>query len=186
MTEIIKLKSLKKAQIVRKIKEGAVIIYPTDTVYGIGCDATNSIAVKRLRIVKNRDNKPMSVIAPSKQWIYSNFSIPAKGYIQRLPGPFTYLLKATKPNLVCKEVVEGNVVGVRIPDHPLVPVIQRAKTPFVTTSANISGEPVITRVEDLPKEISENVDLIIDGGKLGSQASTIIDLTGPMPRIIFR
>ena len=86
MTEIIPLTEIKSAQIVKRINAGEVFIYPTDTIYGIGCDATNEGSVKSIRIVKQRFDKPFSVIAPSKQWILKNFEA-NKSFIDKLPGP---------------------------------------------------------------------------------------------------
>lgn len=187
MPKIIKLQKIRVRELVKAIKQGQIIIYPTDTIYGIGCDALNTEAVLRIRIIKNRDaDKPFSIIAPSKQWIIKNFEVnPA--YIERLPGPFTFILRAKKEKLVSNHVTTNtNFLGVRIPDHPLTKIIQKAKTPFITTSLNQSGEQPINDIKKIPDKIAKQVNLIIDGGILNCKPSTIIDLTGKIPRIIPR
>ena len=70
-----------------------IFIYPTDTIYGLGCDATNEKLVKELREIKNRDDKPLSVIAPSVKWIFDNFDVGLELLEKYLPGPYTLLLK---------------------------------------------------------------------------------------------
>jgi len=139
MAEIIPIEKAKGQRIVQMIKEGAIFIYPTDTIYGIGCNALLPDAVNRIRAIKQRTDKPFSVIAPSKQWILKNFKV-KKIFVDKLPGPFTYILMPKNSLPVCAEVSNIGTLGVRIPDHKFTKVIQKAKVPFVTTSVNISGE----------------------------------------------
>ena len=183
MTEIIPLTEIKSAQIVKRINAGEVFIYPTDTIYGIGCDATNEGSVKSIRIVKQRFDKPFSVIAPSKQWILKNFEA-NKSFIDKLPGPFTYILKSRKHNVVAPSVVQGEKIGIRIPNHEFIATIQKSKKPFVTTSVNIAGEAPYTDPKRIPKHILDSVDVVIDAGKLQNKPSTVLDLTGEYPRIV--
>lgn len=187
MPKIIKLGKAKEKEIVRAIKQGKIIIYPTDTIYGIGCDASNTESVMKIRMIKQRDaEKPFSIIAPSKQWIHKNFEV-NNAYIQKLPGPFTFILRTKKDRLVSKQVTNNtNILGVRIPDHSFIKVIQKAETPFVTTSVNQSGEPSVTDIKRIPRKIAEQADIIIDAGELSNIPSTIIDLTGKIARIIPR
>lgn len=187
MAKIMKLEKIKEEQIVKAIKQGKIIIYPTDTIYGLGCDALNTDSVLKIRMIKERDaDKPFSIIAQSKQWVYKHFDV-NKAYIRRLPGPFTFLLRTKKEKLVSSHVTNNmNVLAVRIPDHPLTKIIQKAKTPFITTSVNLSGKPPINDVRKIPKKIIKQVDMIIDAGTLSSRPSTIIDLTGNIPRLIPR
>lgn len=186
MAKIIKLEKIKEKEIIKAIKQGKIIIYPTDTVYGIGCDALNSDSVLKIRMMKGRDaEKPFSVIAPSKQWVCKNFEVNSS-YIQKLPGPFTFILRAKKEKLVSNQVSDSNLIAVRIPDHPITGVIQKANTPFVTTSLNMSGEQTISDIKKIPNKIQKQADIIIDAGILISKPSTIIDLTGKIARIIPR
>ncbi len=187
MPEIIPFDKVKEKKIVKAIKEGKIIIYPTDTIYGLGCDAQNTKAVLKIRMIKDRESeKPFSIIAQSKQWIYQNFEVNS-AYIRKLPGPFTFILRAKKTKLVSNYVTKNvNILGIRIPDHPFTKLIQKARTPFISTSVNLSGKKPITSIKNIPKKIFREVDLIIDGGKLQNPPSIIIDLTGNIPRIIPR
>lgn len=183
MAEIIKLEAIKPADIIKRIHFGEVFVYPTDTIYGIGCDATNEGAAKSIRVIKQRFDKPFSVIAPNKQWITRNFIV-SKSYVDKLPGPFTYILKAKKSNLVAPTVVHGDKIGVRIPNHKFITIIQKSKRPFVTTSVNIHGDLPCTDSKKIPREIADSVDVIIDAGKLENKPSTVLDLTEGLPRIL--
>ncbi|MBI4176539.1 MAG: threonylcarbamoyl-AMP synthase [Candidatus Aenigmarchaeota archaeon] len=174
----------KRNDIVKSILSGSVFVYPTDTVYGIGCDAANQEAVARIRKIK-RTSHPFSVIAPSREWIKENMEIkkPFEKYLDFLPGPYTLILKV-KGNIVSENVSYSGKLGIRIPRHPLTELIQESGTPFVTTSCNISGEETISSVAGIPVSISGKADFIIDAGRLGNQASSIIDLTGSRPKRI--
>jgi len=185
MTKIIKLKNIEEKGIIEKIKQGYIFIYPTDTVYGIGCNALNSSSVKKIREIK-KSKKPFSVIAPSKQWISKNFKIEKK-YLRKLPGPFTLILKMKRKNLVAEEInLNLKTLGIRIPNHRFTKIIQKSKLPFITTSVNISREQLISKVKEIPKEIFKKVDIVIDNGKSNKTPSTIIDLTKKIPRITKR
>ncbi len=187
MPKIIKIEKVKEKEIVKAIKQGKILIYPTDTIYGIGCDALNTDSVLKIRMIKGRDaDKPFSIIAQSKQWIYKNFDV-NKAYVRKLPGPFTFILRTKKEKLVSNHVTNNmNILAVRIPDHPFTKIIQKAKTPFVSTSVNFSGEQPITEINKIPKKIAKQVDIIIDAGILANNPSTIVDLTGKIARIIPR
>jgi L-threonylcarbamoyladenylate synthase len=174
----------------RFIEEGRVMIYPTDTIYGIGGDATNSEVVNRIQKIKRRNaNKPFSVLVPSVDWIYQNckFNEKAEEELRRLPGPYTLLLKL-KPqhHLADPAIRETGIVGVRIPDHWLTFYLQKTGIPIISTSVNISGEAHATTPSMIHQPIKEKVDLIIDDGEYGGTPSTIIDLTGEEPKPLSR
>lgn len=186
MPKIMQMGSLKEREIIREIRGGAIFIYPCDTVYGLGCNALNESSVRRLREIKQRSEKPFSVIAQSKEWILRNFDA-RKNYVNRLPGPYTFIMRPKKRDLLSAEVTKGNeTVGVRIPDHPFIRIIQKAKVPFITTSVNFSGQGPATDISKIPSEIINNVDYIIGDIVLDNAPSTLIDLTGEIPRIIKR
>jgi|SRR3989338_9626160 len=169
----------KNKEFLKKIKKGAVFIYPTDTIYGIGCNALNSKAVKRVREIKNRAKTPFSVIAPSKKWIKNNCIITrqAEKWLKKLPGKYTLILK-TKSKLP-KEIAPGtNTIGVRIPKNWFSSTAKKLNIPIITTSVNISGKKFMTSLSDLGKKIKESVDFIIYEGKKKARPSRIVDLTG--------
>lgn len=183
MAEIIPFTEIKPLEIIKRISAGEIFIYPTDTIYGLGCDATNEGAVKSIRIIKQRFEKPFSVIAPNKLWILRNFEA-NKVFIDKLPGPFTYILKSRKSNLVAPSVANGDKIGIRIPNHAIIPIIQKSRKPFVTTSVNLAGEAPYTDPKKIPKHILDSVDVVIDAGKLANKPSTVLDLTGELPKLI--
>lgn len=174
-----------------EIRRGAIFIYPTDTIYGIGCNALNTQAVKRIRALKQREQKPFSVIAPSQAWIQENLEVSpqAQEFIQEnLPGAFTILLKMKK-NCVSPEVVKGGrkgVLGVRIPRHWFTQVIRKANVPFVTTSVNKTGERFMTSLRDCDKTILSNVDYVVYDGPKKNKPSTIIDFTSGKKKVVKR
>lgn len=167
---------MRKAKFLRDIKDGAVFIYPTDTVYGIGCDATNEKAVKRVRELKGRKVYPLSIIAPSKAWVLEH-CVARPEDLERLPGPYTLIFQA-KNHAVAQSVQMGrDTLGIRIPSHWISDVAEQLGRPLVTTSANITGGNVMQRLEDLPTEL-RHVDFIIYEGEHRGTQSTRIDLTG--------
>lgn len=164
---------MKSLQIIQAIKQGKIFIYPTDTIYGIGCDATNKKAVGKIKKIKQRDkNKPLSVIAPSKKWIKDNLVVDID-LNKYLPGPYTLILKKKDPKFL-SHVSKGDNLGVRIPRHPLTKTIQKSGKPFITTSVNLAGEPFVTSVNEIPRKILDKVDIIIKGKKLSGKPSTLI------------
>lgn len=167
---IVKLKDL-KSDISQKI-QAKIFIYPTDTVYGIGCNAEDEKKVKKIRRIKKRDKKPFSVIAPSINWIKKNCKVnfEIKKY---LPGPYTLILKKKNPEFL-RHISKTEYIGVRIPDHPFTKILQKTKKPIVTTSVNFSGEKPANSIREINKKILKKVDLVIDDGKLSGKESKII------------
>ncbi len=168
------------AQVVDCLRQGGVIIYPTDTTYGIGCDIFNKKAVKKIFQIKQRDQrKPFSFICSDLAEIssYAQVSNFAFKIMKRyLPGPYTFVLEASK---VVPESLSTRqkTVGVRIPDDPICQAIVRELgQPLVTTSANISGEKTPADPYEIHQKMGNLVDMVIDGGILMDEASTVISL----------
>jgi L-threonylcarbamoyladenylate synthase len=171
-----------RRDILSRIRHGSVFVYPTDTVYGIGCNALNQEAVQRIRDIKGT-NHPFSVVAPSLDWVRENFEVNFPEYLDRLPGAVTLILKQ-KGNSIPGIVSDSGKVGVRIPNHPFTSVIQEAEIPFISTSANISRESTITRISEIPPGMLEKIDYVVDAGVLDNPPSSVIDLTGEEPEVI--
>ena len=150
---------LRKEELKEKIKKGNIFIHPTDTIYGLGCSALNSAAIKKLRQIKQRPDTPFSVIAPSKNWIKNNckLSKDAEKWIEKLPGPYTLILK-TKNSPVAKEVAPNkDSIGIRIPNHWISEIVKELGIPIITTSVNTTDEPYMTKIEDLDLDINEEI-----------------------------
>lgn len=167
----------KKDEIIFAIKAGKIFIYPTDTIYGMGCDATNEGAVQKVRDIKKRDQNPMSIIVPSKGWILEKCEISDASKLDLLLGPYTLILKMRNKNIVALNVSFLNTLGVRIPNNWFTEIISEAGLPFVTTSVNLSGEKHMEKLEDLPEEMKSKVDYVIYDGPIYGKQSTRIDLT---------
>ncbi len=170
-----------------KIKIGAIVMHPTDTVYGLGCDATNKAAVALLRSAKQQDERPFSVIAPSKQWVEENCAIPefAREWLAKLPGPYTLVLPLKNMQSVAPNVHQNkSTLGIRIPAHWFSEVIAEFGKPLVTTSVNFTGQPFATSVWNVPFKLKEHLFFAIDDGEKKGPPSTIVDCTGTEAVII--
>lgn len=166
---------------VEVLRRGGIILYPTDTVWGIGCDATNAEAVDRIyRLKRSENKKSMLVLCASADMVVR--------YVNRAPGiafevmemattPLTAILPGAAglaPNLIPDE----GTLGVRIPDHEFCQRMLRALgRPVVSTSANLSGEPTAVGLQDVVREIVDGVDFVVNPrfeGKPTRKASSII------------
>lgn len=150
-----------------------IFIYPTDTIYGIGCNAENKKLVQKIREIKGRDNKPFSVIAPSIKWILENFETSEEEIKKYLPGPYTLLLKKKDLDFL-KEISENELVGVRIPNCEFTKKLQDSGKPIVTTSVNLSGQPFATKISEVEVSILNSVDQVFDIGELNGNPSTLV------------
>ncbi len=175
---------INKEVILEVIKNGTIFIHPTDTIYGLGCNATSDEAVEMLREIKGRPKTPFSVIAPSKEWIRKNCVInkEAEKWLDKLPGPYTLILKSKGG--VAKNVAPGlDTIGVRIPRHWFSDLVRELNIPIVTTSANKVGEDFMTSLENLDDEIKNKIEFIIYEDEKNGRPSTIVDLTEKKAKI---
>jgi L-threonylcarbamoyladenylate synthase len=169
----------RRYRMIEEMKNGKVFVYPTDTIYGIGCDATNPMAVERIRALKKRVEKPFSVIAPSIEWIMSNCDVrrPQREWIERLPGPYTFILRLSNKAAISPAVNDNlGTLGVRIPANWFSQVVAESGIPFVTTSVNVTGKKFMTSMSDINKKIRDGVDYIVDVGELKNRPSKVMDL----------
>lgn len=168
-----------KEVILEVITNGAIFIHPTDTIYGIGCNATDERFVEVIRSIKERPDSPFSVIAPSKKWIRANCVVNDVGekWLRKLPGPYTLILKAK--NGVANNVAPGiDSLGVRIPDHWFSGLVKELGVPIVTTSANKAGGDFMTSLDNLDDDIKPHVEFVVYEEEKHGQPSIIVDLTG--------
>lgn len=161
-----------------------IIVYPTDTVYGIGCNAEDVSLVNRVYGIKKRHrNMPISVMAPSKKWILDNFVCKKEDIDEYLPGAYTLVLKKKNPQFL-NAVSLGDSVGVRMIRHKFQEIVSSANIPFVTTSANISGKETPKSFLDIGIELKNNSDIVVNEGALKGKPSKIIDLTGLFKKVL--
>lgn len=176
---------LRKEEIKERILKGEIFIHPTDTIYGLGCNALSSTAVKKIREIKQRPDTPFSIMAPSEEWIKENciISKEAETWLKKLPGQLTLILK-TKDKPVAPEVAPGtDTVGVRIPNHWIAGFINWIGIPIITTSANITDKAYMTSIDDLDSAIKRKVSFALyEGEKLG-RPSKIIHLEAAKVKI---
>jgi L-threonylcarbamoyladenylate synthase len=169
------------------LKEGKTVVYPTDTIYGIGANALDIEAIKKVYRIKKREfNKPISICVPDIDYIkkvaYMNKE--TREIIENfLPGPFTIILKK-KENIPSLLTAGGEKIGIRLPDSKVCMELSK-EFPITTTSANLSGEKIPESVDGILKQIDGTVDLILDTGicKHGVH-STVIDMTLNPPQIV--
>jgi L-threonylcarbamoyladenylate synthase len=164
------------------IKNGGIILYPTDTIWGIGCDATNEEAVSRVFTLKKRiETQSMICLMNGEKMMYSVFSeIPEVAWqiIDLSEKPTTLILD--KPRNVAKNLVnQDNSLGIRIVKEPFCfKLMERMKRPLVSTSANISGAPTPMCFKEINAEIIKNVDYVVNlnQDKISSKPSSIIKI----------
>ena len=163
---------------INEIAEGKIIIYPTDTIYGIGCDATNNEAVKKVREIKQRKDMPFTIIPPSLEWIKENCELNsnAKEIIKKYPGA-THVMRLKNKKAIAEQVNLGlDTIGIRVPQHWFTKTLQKTNKPIVTTSVNKTGQPYMTSVNDLDEDIWP--DYIFYEGEKKGKPSKIFDVTG--------
>ena len=185
-------------QIVKQLRAGAVMLYPSDTVYAIGCDLNVKSAVERVRQIKQLSNdKPLTFLCPSLSQVatYAVVSDSAYRIMKHLiPGPYTFLLPATKlvPRLVLNP--KRKTTGIRVPDSKIcLALLQALENPMVSTAAHLTPQtdetttPQVSRFE-LFDSLEKLVDIIVDDDseEIGDRVSTIIDLTADTPEITRR
>ncbi len=171
--------NVNKEVILEVMKNGALFIHPTDTIYGIGCNAKEEEFVDEVREIKGRPESPFSVIAPSKDWIKKNCVVneEVEKWLKKLPGPYTLILKAK--NGVANNVAPGiDTLGVRIPDHWFSKLVGELGLPVVTTSANKAGGDFMTSLESLDDEIKPKIEFVIYEDEKHGRPSKIVDLSG--------
>lgn len=170
---------MRKDEVYRKILKGTVFIHPTDTIYGLSCNALEEKSVAKIRILKERPETPFSVWAPSVDWIRQNCALDKEGqeWLKKLPGPYTLIVKLKNKKAVARNVApKEDSIGVRIPQHWFSEVVKFLGFPIITTSANKAGQPYMTSLKDLDSEISKGVDFVIYEGEKISHPSKIINL----------
>ncbi|BEH10422.1 MULTISPECIES: L-threonylcarbamoyladenylate synthase [Geobacter] len=183
-----------QARLISKVAEvlgrGGVIAYPTDTTYGIGCSIFSKKGIERIYLLKQREKKkPFSFICSELSEVarYAKVSNYAYKILKRyLPGPYTFVIDATSvvPDLL---VTKQKTVGIRIPDNRIcIALVKDLGHPIVTTSANLSGEEPIGDPMEVERTLGKQLDLVVDGGNLTADVSSVVSLIGDYPQVLRR
>lgn len=178
----------------RALARDRLVVFPTDTLYGLGARADRPSAVRRLLMAKGRPPSiPLSFAVSSYEEIerWASLDPPARAEVRgRLPGPYTLLLRANahaRRSLAPAVVGPGGTIGVRIPDHPIARRLAFRSGPVVATSANRHGRPPARSIEAARRTFETAVEVYLDGPPAPrGRPSQIIDLTGGAPRAVPR
>ena len=175
--------------VVEILKGGGVIGYPTDTIYGVGCDLFNQDAIRKIHRLKKIDGKkPLSFICSdlkdiSRYAFVSNYAY--KMMKRLLPGPYTFILKATK--LVPKiAMTKQQTVGIRIPDNKIcLAIVRELDNPIISTSVNKPDEGgLYNDPSEIEERFGKQLNLVIDGGVIVAEHSSIVDLIDAIPKVV--
>jgi len=161
------------------VEDGGLVVYPTETVYGLGADALDSDAIESVFDAKRRDrDNPLSLAVPTVEAAldYVSPSASEARFMRKfLPGPVTVVVEGR--DRVPDALTGGRErVGVRVPDHDLARELLERSGPLTATSANVSGRPSVTRLSDLDPAILTAAGAILDGGETPGTASTVVDV----------
>ncbi|MBI5966657.1 MAG: threonylcarbamoyl-AMP synthase [Deltaproteobacteria bacterium] len=175
-------------RVVEVLKAQGVIAYPTDTVYGFGCSLYNKKGIERIYLIKGSEkNRPFSFICADLKDIslYCKVSNYAYKTMRRLlPGPYTFILEGTK--LVPKIMLtRRKTAGIRVPYNPIcLAIVRELGHPIISTSAMLPGGELLYDPAEIDSKLGRALDLVIDGGVLVSEPSSVIDLTDDRPKVL--
>jgi len=172
------------------LRAGGAVAYPTETFYGLGVDALNQEAIRKIFSIKERPfSQPLLILIPNQNHLpYYAHEVPevARRLIERYwPGPLTMIFAAS-PQLPLILTADTRKIAIRISSHPIAQAVTSLlKGPLTSTSANSSGAQSPTTAEEVLQQLGGKIDLIIDGGKTaGEKPSTIIDVTVSPPQLV--
>ena len=170
------------------LKEGGLVVYPTDSRYGLGCDILHKSAIERIYKLKKRDYQhPLSFIFPDLKNLsrYAHISTPNYKILKKcLPGPYTFILEATReiPKIMLSK---RRTLGIRIPDEPIVmALVNELNNPLLNSSVPSNSNIEMNDPEEIEEHLGYAVDIILDGGIIISEPSTVYDLTESEPALI--
>ena len=177
------------AELVRK---GSVIVYPTDSGYALGCHLDDRDALLRIRKIRNVDDKHLMTLVCRDLSEIAQYArvdnVQFRLLKSNTPGSYTFILDATKEVPKRLQHPKRNTVGLRIPDHPVaLALLAELGEPLLSTSLILPGEDMAMHdAEEISETLGNQVDLVIDGGMVGLEPTTVIDLTSDTPVLIRR
>ena len=174
----------------RIILQGGVVAFPTETFYGLGADALDEKAVKRIFQVKGREEeKPLLLLVAERSQLsrlVQEVTPPAERLMEKFwPGPLTLVFKASSQISPLLTANTGKI-GIRVSSHPVArALVQAVGRPITGTSANLAGQPSISTAPEVFQSLGETLGAILDGGRTaGGPGSTVLDISGPSPQVI--
>ena len=176
-------------QVVELLENDGVIIYPTDTVYGLGCSIYSKKAMKRLHLIKKMDpKKPLTLICSNQTQIQEytqGIETPIFKLLRKhLPGPYTFVFRASKivPKMM---LTPRSTVGFRWPDHPItLAIVEMLGHPILSSSLRISEDQLYDDPREIHDHFKKRVDAVVDGGSIFAEHSTIIDFSQGDPILL--
>ena len=172
------------------ILQGGVVAFPTETFYGLAGEAGNEAALKKIFQAKGREEgKPLLLLVADKSWlpglVQGSPPLAERLMNQFWPGPLTLVFKASPPLSLLLTASTGKI-GIRVSSHPVAQaLVQAVGRPITGTSANLSGQPSASSAREVFQSLGGNLEAILDGGRTaGGPGSTVLDISGPSPRII--
>jgi len=175
-------------RVVETLRQGGVVAYPTDTVYGLGCDIMDKKAIKRVHQIKRQPlDKPFSFICPGLTELsqYARVTNYAYKNLKRLlPGPYTIILEGSRevPKMMLTRRKE---VGIRVVDHPIVQaMVAELGNPIISTSATDPEGRYYMHAWEIEEALGRQLDLVIDGGPVPGEPSSVISLVDDAPQVI--
>jgi len=173
---------------VAALEAQGIVAYPTDTYFAIGCDFTQKKAVERMAALKRRDDrKPFTLLCADLSEVAKYAIVTNENYrlLKRLaPGPYTFVLPATK--IVPRHsLTKQRTVGIRVPDAPVaIALVEALGRPLATTSAQLPDGEMPIDAGEVQEHLGHLIDLILDGGATLNEPSTVLDLTGSVPKVL--
>jgi len=177
-------------QLVACLQQGGVIVYPTDASYALGCSLDNKRGMDRLRRIRQLpEDHQFTLLCRDLSDLGSYARVPNPSYRllkQATPGPFTFILEASK--LVPKRLIQPKrkTIGLRVPDNPIArSILENFGAPIVTTTLSLPGEAYpLNDPYDIRLSLEHEVEIVVDGGYGGLDSTTVVDLTGPVPEVL--
>jgi tRNA threonylcarbamoyl adenosine modification protein (Sua5/YciO/YrdC/YwlC family) len=177
------------ARAARVLRDGGIVVIPTDTVYGITCGITHTDAIRRVYKLKEMDStKSLAILVADMGTIgryAKGVSTPSFRILKRvLPGPYTFIFQASSevPKIMLKK---RRTIGVRMPDNPIaLALLEELGEPLLSTSIRDPEEGWVNDPEEIERSLGKGVDMVVDGGTLLPLPSTVVDLSGPEPVLV--
>lgn len=177
------------ARAARVLRDGGIVVIPTDTVYGITCGITHTDAIRRVYKLKEMDStKSLAILVADMGTIgryAKGVSTPSFRILKRvLPGPYTFIFQATSevPKIMLRK---RRTIGIRMPNNPIaLALLEELGEPLLSTSIRDPEEGWVNDPEEIERSLGKGVDMVVDGGTLLPLPSTVVDLSGPAPVLI--